>query len=294
MLQWVLLRIENDQMQVMRVAGDAPFQTTNSVTGFSGSLLEQIALGQSPTYMPDIDPGSAVAALPFIVKHNIQGYISAPLLSSGYDLLGFVIGYHNEPLALDEHNLSLINVGARVTAKFLQNELKAVENARELDRAEAQALCDELTEVYNRLGWERFVTSEEIRGQRYAKTLGIVMLDTNNLKVINDMYGHAAGDQMLQTVADTVKTTVRPQDVVARIGGDEFAILVIDTSEDALSLLVDRLLHAIEQTGYSVAIGSCMHHADVPMEETLHIADQRMYAHKRQQKSEISTGMLPR
>ena len=100
---------------------------------------------------------------------------------------------------------------------------------------------DELTACFNR----RYITSrleEEIyRGLRYNLPLSVVMMDLDHFKRVNDTYGHLAGDQLLQHVAHTLKTTLRETDLVGRFGGEEFLLLLPNTDQDGAEVICNRL-----------------------------------------------------
>ncbi len=112
---------------------------------------------------------------------------------------------------------------------------------------ERQARTDPLTGLANRRGFEgsagRFLHAERSGGQRF----GLVLLDLDRFKPINDRFGHATGDTVLCEIADRLTGLVRPDDVVARLGGDEFAILVADIAHGALAQLAQRLVLAAQR-----------------------------------------------
>ncbi len=292
--QWIVFRIENNRLQILQIAGTNPINQVGEAFDIQSSIIAPICEQEVPLYCADTFNHPEISQFPQIQAANIQAYLSAPLLKSNGDLIGFLFGHSTTPnpeFTADNHQV--ITISARMMATFLQTELRDVQDTRRLERAETEAMMDELTGIYNRRGWERFLLSEDIRGRRYGATMGIIIADANNLKVVNDQYGHAAGDQMLQAIANILKDTVRTQDIVARIGGDEFAILCLDTSEDALMLLSDRILHAVKQAGHSVSIGASVHEATHSISQTLQKADELMYIHKRKQKAKISTDNLP-
>ena len=112
---------------------------------------------------------------------------------------------------------------------------------------ERQARTDPLTGLANRRGFEgsadQFLTLGHCGDQRF----GLVLLDLDQFKPINDRHGHATGDVVLCEIAERLTGLVRPGDVVARLGGDEFAILVEDVADDALAALAQRLVVAAQQ-----------------------------------------------
>ena len=108
---------------------------------------------------------------------------------------------------------------------MLEADLAAAQKERELERAAAESMIDELTGLYNRRGWNRFLAVEESRHRRYGHPASLVPIDMDGLKPINDLKGHHAGDIVLHKAAEAISSVIRKTDVAARLGGDEFAIL---------------------------------------------------------------------
>jgi diguanylate cyclase (GGDEF)-like protein len=122
----------------------------------------------------------------------------------------------------------------------------------------------------------------------------LLFLDMDGFKEINDLYGHQAGDAVLQETADRCRALVRGEDTVARWGGDEFVVLLQDVAEDAVRALVARLREALEapvafdgqQIKTGVSVGIVIHHeGDASLDEILEVADERMYIDKSQRKA---------
>ncbi len=168
----------------------------------------------------------------------------------------------------------------------LRRELAALEaNAQ---RLKSQAFTDSLTGLANRLLLaDRFQRTLE-RSKRNRMEFALLMVDLNSFKAVNDQYGHAAGDLVLRTVATRLLAAVRASDTVARIGGDEF-VLLIESFEDPDELvhIGRKLIATISEdivlpgtgtvnVGASVGFGLFPHHG-TNLDDLLHIADQGMY-----------------
>lgn len=162
----------------------------------------------------------------------------------------------------------------------------AVSNARLVDRLERQAAEDFLTGLANQRAFYRACTAEFARAEREDLPTAIVAVDLDHFKSINDTHGHLYGDEVLKAVADSLRKAVRPHDTVARLGGEEFALLLPGaTLEDAVVVaeraraeisrvaLVDRVL--------SASAGVASHpQADAPATRLLQLADRALYAAK--------------
>ena len=119
---------------------------------------------------------------------------------------------------------------------------------------ERQARTDPLTGLANRRGFEGSADQFLRPGHRDDRRFGLILLDLDQFKPINDRHGHATGDVVLCEIADRLTGLVRPGDVVARLGGDEFAILVEDVADNALAALAQRLVLAAQRP-VSTAVG---------------------------------------
>jgi diguanylate cyclase (GGDEF)-like protein len=113
----------------------------------------------------------------------------------------------------------------------------ALENARRFREARQLADLDALTEIHNRRYFNETLAREVSRAQRYNRRLALLVLDLDNLKTINDRFGHLAGDGVLAEAANRIREVVRASDIPCRVGGDEFAVILPEsTLEDAKQL----------------------------------------------------------
>lgn len=176
---------------------------------------------------------------------------------------------------------------------YLVNErvklLKRIKESEEKYRA--LALIDELTGLHNRRGFF-FLAEQQLKiSNRTKKGMLLLFADLDDVKSINDTLGHHEGDRALIATANILKNTFRRSDIIARIGGDEFAILALETSEAVTELLSKRLQENLnsynveEARGYklSLSIGFARYDYESPiaLEELLIKADTNMYDKKR-------------
>ena len=175
-----------------------------------------------------------------------------------------------------------------VTVSRRDLEFKVQERTIALERL---TKIDPLTELLNRRGMSERLEAELKRARRESSRLGILWLDLDGFKEINDHHGHAAGDQALITVASIIDATIRPYDVAARWGGDEFLIMLYPTDDETLLALGERLRLAIagcrsvigrNGTGIplSASIGGHLASANEEFNNVLQQADQALYAAK--------------
>lgn len=157
----------------------------------------------------------------------------------------------------------------------------ALENALAHEDTQRAAGTDPLTSLANRRGMEQQVA--ERRGRRPVAVLAI---DVDNLKGVNDLHGHAAGDRLLLRVADAISSTARIGDVVARVGGDEFVFVLLDADLWDGARVAERILGALEHPvdrgwGARVSIGVADASAEEQLGSVIRRADSAMYDAKR-------------
>jgi diguanylate cyclase (GGDEF)-like protein len=184
---------------------------------------------------------------------------------------------------------------ARSVAMCLAAEVERLEAELAVAQAkvtglEARADVDPLLDLVNRRGFERELRRSLAYVRRYGTPAALIYLDLDHFKPVNDRYGHAAGDAVLQAVAAVLQHTVRESDVVARLGGDEFAALLWNVSEiqaaakaaDLESAVADTtVMHGVIALSVGASAGFTMLlPVDAPA-EVISRADLAMYARKR-------------
>jgi diguanylate cyclase (GGDEF)-like protein/PAS domain S-box-containing protein len=139
---------------------------------------------------------------------------------------------------------------------------------------------DLLTGIYNRNFFE--VELERLKNSRLFP-ISIIIGDLDQLKIVNDRYGHQAGDELLQVVAQVLKSVMRTEDIVARLGGDEFAVLLPLTDEEEVNSIVERLrirLDMQEKKDLKLSIGFATGTENDRLDAVMRLADDRMYLEK--------------
>ncbi len=147
---------------------------------------------------------------------------------------------------------------------------------------------DALTKVYNRTFYE---SELERLGKSRRYPVGVIIIDLDGLKATNDTYGHAAGDKMIIKAANVLHDAVRADDLIARIGGDEFAILLPETSAEALGDAEQRIMKAVEQSnetgdGFTLklSLGTALAETKEKLLGSVRLADKNMYHNKASKK----------
>ena len=172
---------------------------------------------------------------------------------------------------------------------------------RDLESANAQlseaSFKDEVTHLYNRRFFAIRLEEEIARYRRFNHPVSLVLLDLDGFKSINDQFGHGAGDETLRAVAELLLTHSRGINIICRYGGDEFAILLVETPKDGAQIYADRIRHVLAQHDFphgsllsaSLGIASLPEDVEATADDLIRAADEALYASKRAGKNRVST-----
>ena len=184
-----------------------------------------------------------------------------------------------------------VQVGVRVANLQRRLAERVAELQATRDHLARLVSTDELTEAYSRRSWFDLAATEFRRSRRYNRALSLMILDLDFFKRVNDTYGHDAGDRVLRGFADMLRAECRQPDIVGRLGGEEFAILVPETTAVAAQHHAARLRDACgnirfspphDEIRCSCSIGiSTMRTQDDDLESMLRRADEALYEAKR-------------
>ncbi len=209
---------------------------------------------------------------------RVGAYAGAPLRLPDGRVVGAVVGADrvDRPDTMASELPYLVLTGELLSA-VLDAELRAVEQTRRAETAETDSRRDPLTSLGNRRSWDRLLVKEEERCRRQHLDAAIIIVDLDELKQVNDDQGHAAGDDLLRLAARTLSEHTRKPDDIARIGGDEFAILASDCPPDARVALVSRLHSALAEAGVNASIGAANRRPETGLSGAWSAADEDMY-----------------
>jgi diguanylate cyclase (GGDEF)-like protein len=153
------------------------------------------------------------------------------------------------------------------------------------------SFTDELTNLYNRRGFMTLAEQQIKMANRLDRELLLISADLDDLKVINDTFGHQEGDRALIDVAVILKDTFRSSDIIARIGGDEFTALQMKSPENNITVTSDRLQEAITRHNegtdrsytLSISVGTEIYDPQKPkpLDQLMAVADKKMYEQKK-------------
>jgi diguanylate cyclase (GGDEF)-like protein len=211
----------------------------------------------------------------FASRHRI----GAPIVVDGRPW-GMVVAQRDRPGAFPRDDEKRI-------ARFAQLASVAVANAYAHERLATQALTDSLTGLANRRAFDQRLGEETERALRHGRALSLMLVDVDRFKAINDRFGHATGDRVLINLAGDLRTVMRHGDLLARIGGDEMAMILADCPHDQAVDVARRMLAAIaadtslaQRHGVTLSIGVAGLSPSRSADDLLRRADQALYRAK--------------
>ncbi|UCD83980.1 MAG: diguanylate cyclase [Deltaproteobacteria bacterium] len=162
-----------------------------------------------------------------------------------YDKIGVLCIYVKERYKFSEEDKRRIEMFASYIAIRIRE-------ARLYKKVEELSITDELTKVYNLRGFRRRLEEKINICQRDGRPLSLLMVDPDNFKKVNDTYGHPAGDEILEKLVRALEEAVRGVDVVARYGGDEFAIILHNTDNASIRVVAEKIRKVIEEKSFRI------------------------------------------
>ena len=164
---------------------------------------------------------------------------------------GLHLGAHDYLRKPFEANELMARVSAALRTKWLQDELRT-RNA-ELDRV---SRIDMLTNIYNRRHLDEHLRSVISAARRHDRTIGVLLVDIDHFKDVNDEHGHLAGDAVLREVAARLQAAMRTEDALGRWGGEEFLAVLTDTPPEGVRTMAERLRQVIAAAPFTLDDGS--------------------------------------
>ena len=189
-------------------------------------------------FLPGIPPDVLQKALASPSLFAVAGGMMVMPLQVHDDLLGVIRIPVEETTAIDEAR------AANVT-RYLAAVAQVLSNIYQLTRSRDLAMRDDLTKAYNRRFFETYLDEEIERSRRYGTLFSIIFLDLDDLRMVNNFYGHLSGSRTLQEVAKRILGAVRGIDKVVRFGGDEFCVILPQTDQEQAIAVANRISRAI-------------------------------------------------
>jgi diguanylate cyclase (GGDEF)-like protein/PAS domain S-box-containing protein len=260
--------------------------TSSKIQGYAAQAVKE----KRPLLIHDAqratDPGEAVESSEL---NSIKSIIVAPLMINE-QVLGALVLNAFKRAAFTENDLRLL-------VSFAATTSAAIKNAMLHSEVQHLAITDALTNLYNRRGFFELGRREIERARRFGHPLSAVMLDIDHFKIVNDSYGHAIGDQVLEELANRLSKNVREFDILGRYGGEEFVLLLPETDLFTACSVSDRLRLTVMESPMeteigpitiTISLGVVKATADIPnLDSLLKRADKALYTAKQNGRNRV-------
>ncbi|MHC4618425.1 MAG: sensor domain-containing diguanylate cyclase [Planctomycetota bacterium] len=212
------------------------------------------------------------------------------------------------PLICQERVVGVLNLADKMSSEnFSSEDIALVElfsqlvgasvgNIKLFEKMQHQATTDGLTGLVNHKSFYEILEKELWRSRRYGGAISLIMIDIDNLKHINDTYGHRAGDKVIKTISSKIRECIRHIDTAARYGGDEFSVVLPNTSLADATVVAERMVDAVahspitwenEHIGLSISVGLGQYDAETSPEDITSRSDEALYTAKQAGKNTV-------
>lgn len=287
---------ERQNIKVHHAAGKYSSQMGNISTPVGEGISGMVALDFRPRYgispEPDLPAGRGIKDLKdcLVVPMMFSEEIKGPQASVGPVLIGVLSIYSEKKGFYTTQHLRLMTTIAEHASRAINNSI--IHNETRED-----AFTDSLTGLPNIRFFNASIDNEIHRAQRLNYPINLLMMDLDNFKMVNDIYGHKEGDRILIEISDLLKEQFRKSDICIRYGGDEFLAVLPGVGTDATALTMDRINSIFSGTTFKasngdplkvgISIGSASYPKDGSSPEVLLVtADRNMYRNKNMKKEQ--------
>lgn len=304
----IIRKYEDENGEFLRVlaqSNDGLIDRLNSIIGTPGIQTRRLNYSTESVFYDTMKQRTIIqtkaidlslaSVLPDLPKETIEKVISnqpvksvivVPLIAQEKEFGWFCVFSSREELANTEMDF---------LGLFAKQIEMAITIADLFQAVREQAVTDGLTGLYNRRYFEESLAKEVQRARRQNQPFSIIGIDLDFLKKINDTYGHNYGDLAIKTIADVLKANARSVDVPARIGGEEFNVLLPGISSQGAMIAAERIRKSIENTeidtiGHitgSLGVATYFEHSE-NIDELLELTDQAMYTSKRNGRNRVT------
>jgi diguanylate cyclase (GGDEF)-like protein len=249
------------------------------------ALIDDVALDPRPTQVAGVPLESKAAiVIPLVADDRLLGVIRAVKMGAG----------------------SYTPDHFRLANTLADQAVLTIAATRAYERAEKFALTDELTGLYNARHFHARLDEETERAVRHTRSLVLLLLDADRLKGVNDRFGHVEGNRLLRHVAELLRRAARTSDIIARVGGDEFAVIQPETDVSGGVIAAERICETIRRTPFatiagesqpttvSIGVSGVPQHARTSA-DLFRLADAALYESKRAGKDRmtVATAVVP-
>lgn len=217
----------------------------------------------------------------------VRSYLGMPIFWPDDTIFGTICVIDTKSSDYDDNLVELLEQ----LSYIISSDLRLI---YDYENVQAMAFTDELTKAYNRHGLKAHAQASFALAQASNLSVGLIYFDLDDLKLINDNYGHSVGDGRLKALAELLQRNCREQDLIARLGGDEFVLLLFDAQLEQVEACASRIEREYAELddldscpiekSISYGIQTYIAGSNMDLEQMISLADEQMYKHKRARK----------
>ncbi len=291
------LALYDEERGIMQIKVSSGFDKARIAENFSwkvrpGGLTGHILSNDKPTVIGDLRDGCDFDAAS-LIERGVRAIIATPLKVEG-KIVGILYLDDFKERKFTNREVNMLNLLSVQAAA-------AIDKALLLEKAEILAVTDELTKLYNHRYFVRSLEKEMKRANRYGYPVSLFIIDVDHFKHYNDTFGHLKGNMILKTLANLFSSAARDTDIVARFGGEEFTIILIQADEEMALYVAERIRAEVESYSFpgeekqpsgkmTVSIGIATSPADgAKPVELIECADKAMYRSKESGRNKVTS-----
>ncbi len=219
---------------------------------------------------------------PFAGNYRTKGCIIAPLVCQERAVGVLNLSDKQNGSAFTSEDVALVDLVSQLAGA-------SIGNIKLFEKIQRQARTDGLTGLINHKTFYEILEGELLRSRRYGGQISLIMVDIDNLKTVNDRHGHRAGDKVIVEISSRIRHSIRQIDVAARYGGDEFAVILPNTSLADAAVVAERMVNVVagtpiqwekDEIPVSISVGLGQYDANSSPEDITSKSDQALYTAK--------------
>ncbi len=289
---WMATRVADGQQILLSGKAEAYGLEPGSALPWADTICERMTAKKGPNIALNVAEVPEYAESPLLKFAQIGTYVGVPIHTGNDELFGTLCALSPDVQTNNiDAQLPLLKLLAQMLGAIATQEMDALQHSHHIKALQTAALTDALTDIANRHGWNQHLKHVQTSIAQLGSPVSIFIIDVDDMKQVNDTMGHTAGDELLKNAATVLTEHVRDGDLVARIGGDEFAIAALECGIDEMQQLQQRLTEALVAEDINASVGAACHKHQQQLTDTISAADAAMYRMKRS-RQEARSGQL--